>query len=720
MVEMRSEARPGTTGRRLPLLLESLEQRLVLTVVFDPVFPKETLASAAPFTVLKSPTVYLDFWGSGWGPAGQQEPPVVKTLANDADALFGSTYFDALNEWGNVGTPVYGGVWTDPTDPPAGYDSGTGSAANFSAIQSEVASAIAHNPSWAPSGPSFTQSPIYVVIPVGNSGGYNQLGSYNSGSINICSVTGGILPSGSVPDLFTDVLSHELAEDITDPTGSNTLSGFSNGATFAFSTDATFPPYLANSGIVQIGDGEAEPGGESHYGYELNGVKGQALWSAETRDSSGGLGAYIVDDGNSESIYLDPIWTTGTIPNTSPAITGPVFTGNYNLRIVGDHQSSTPADDTITIDASDSQVNVGLDNQSFSFDKFADGGKIASILVEPGGGQNSTSVMNLAADQSVNIESGGADTVNLGTGFFLSSTQGIRGHVTVDGSSATTALTMDDSGDSAAHNFVVGTNGVDPSRGFVHETALPNFSLDFRYAATSSLRLFTGTASGNVVGVWQDAVPTTIWSYGFDTAVNVGNGNNGLDDLLVPLIIHGSGSESLAIDDRANPNPIPTLDTVTSSTVARNATDIFGHPRNATINFSGISSLELDTGALLNLVYVESTAVPTTVNAGAGNLLIDVSSQAENLDNIAGPLTVSGGGSGADRQRSKQPQLRDPDFVYRQRRVSHAKCDSGCSSASASCRTTPRSATAVSAAWCWTPRPSSTPSTSRARPSRPP
>ena len=65
-------------------------------------------------------------------------------------------------------------------------------------------------------------------------------------------------------------------------------------------------------------------------------------------------------------------------------------------------------------------------------------------------------------------------------------------------------------------------------------------------------------------------------------------------------------------------------------------------PHDASISYSGIGSLELNTAAVINTVDVEGTAVPTTVNAGGGNLIIDVSSQAENLDNIAGPLTVNG------------------------------------------------------------------------------
>ena len=49
-------------------------------------------------------------------------------------------------------------------------------------------------------------------------------------------------------------------------------------------------------------------------------------------------------------------------------------------------------------------------------------------------------------------------------------------------------------------------------------------------------------------------------------------------------------------------------DTITGGSIARSAVDILGRARNASIAYSGLGSVELDTGALLNFVFVESTA----------------------------------------------------------------------------------------------------------------
>ena len=173
-----------------------------------------------------------------------------------------------------------------------------------------------------------------------------------------------------------------------------------NPATFGVNNKPSLSgnvPYLANSS--QIGDGEQEPGGEPHYAYQVNGSKVQSFWSASTPDVNGNPGAFIVPDGNPQSIYVNPIWNlTGTIPNTSPAITGPVFTGNYDLVVRGT---------TITVDAHDGLTTVDVDLSDFAFVNTTIGGHIRNITIEPVGPQATVSIFGLDGDQSI-VVSGGA------------------------------------------------------------------------------------------------------------------------------------------------------------------------------------------------------------------------------------------------------------------------------------------------------------------------
>jgi len=434
--------------RRLPLAVRQFEQRIVPTVIFDPQFPKESVPSAGPYTVLNNPTVDLIFWGMTPGSS------TVTSLRKEAQAVLSSSYWAGLNEYnnGNAEAPVYGGAWTDPNGPPAGYNVGGGSTTDIQARDAEVAKAIQANPSWAPSGTAVTQSPIYVLIPLLPSAGYNNLGTYQASNnttdtINECSVGTTDSSGNLVADFFTQTFSHELAECITDPGAGGVTVNYSTATSFPGYVNATAPNvnnnpnqagnlFYLNSG-GQIGDGEQEPGFEAHYGYRLTGtdsegdtlsVKVQSLWSNRRLDDKGSAGAFLVTDGNLQNIYLAPIWNqSGTInlqnytdangnPGPNQTITAPTFTGTYDLVIRGD-QFSDPNNlasynDTITVNADDTQVIVTVDKETFTLASMADGGKIRNITVEPGLGTNTATIQKLAADQEVWVEDGSY----LGTG----------------------------------------------------------------------------------------------------------------------------------------------------------------------------------------------------------------------------------------------------------------------------------------------------------------
>jgi hypothetical protein len=489
----RKTGRQAQRSTRRPLLLEQFEERLVPTVVFDPQFPKESVASAGPYTVLNNPTVHLIFWGMTPGSL------TVQNLTSEAQAVLSSGYFGGLNEYnnGNNDVPVYGGAWTDPNGPPAGYNVGGGRTTDIQARDAEVANAIQNNPSWAPSGTAITQSPIYVLIPVGPAAGYNNAGTYQASNnttdtINECSV-GTTNASGTiVPDFFTQTLSHELAELITDPGA--------GGVTVNYSTNASYPGYVnaqapnvnnnpnqqgnllyLNSG-GQIGDGEQEPGSQAHYGYRVTGtdsagnklsVKVQSLWSNRRLDDTGNAGVFLVADGNLQNIYLDPIWTQkGTINlqnytdangNSGPnqTITAPTFTGTYDLLIRGDQfadpNNLASYNDVITVNADDTQVIVTISGETFTLGTLADtgGGQIKSITIEPGLGTNTVTIQKLASDQTVWVEDGSfagtsgniSDTVTVGNNGDMSL---VRGDVYVTGVNnpgAVTTLNVDDSKD---------------------------------------------------------------------------------------------------------------------------------------------------------------------------------------------------------------------------------------------------------------------------------
>jgi hypothetical protein len=724
----RTTTRQARRSARRPLVLEPLEARLVPTVVFDPQFSKETVP-AGPYTVLNSPTVYLIFWGTGWGSGNLPGPSAVNTLTTDARAVLSSAYFGGLSEYGNVGTPVFGGAWTDSTsDPPAGFNVGTPGA--LTADQGEIATAITNNPSWSP---LLTQVPIYVVIPVGGSSGINGQGTWilpgttAALPIHICSVGGASDSSGNtVQDWFTQTYSHEVAERITDPTDPG-------GVRVNYPTDPFYPgyyspvwldvnnspspnpwdpgfqdqPYANNS--TQIGDGEQEIGGQAHYGYRETGivdgkqvqVKVQSFLSAKTLDESGNAGAFVVPDGNSETIYLDPIWATGTIPGSNPAINGPYFTGNYNLVIWGDHQSSTAADDVITINANDAQVKVTLDGQNFLLDTFYDGGQIKNIRVEAGGGTNTINLQQLAKDQTVYVlnrnftagTSHAVDTVNIGNSGDMS---GMLGTVYVYNSTLdalSTTLNIDDSKDSVKVGRTVTMGPSASGNSDLYSVSFSglgtvNYSMSnvktvtvsggpsgntFKVLATGSPLFTINTKTVINTGAGRDtvAVATTKGPLQINgstgTNVVVGDGTHSLDSLQGPVTVSGGGGTTLTIDDRAQadrltPDGFPAVPASTTYTLSaptpfngqlvRTALEIatgglfvgLQLPSTAILSYSDLAGLTLDgyTNAP-NVFAVQGTQSATTLQAGAGNDTVTVGDATHSLDSLHGQLTVAGG-----------------------------------------------------------------------------
>jgi len=168
------------------------------------------------------------------------------------------------------------------------------------------------------------------------------------------------------------------------------------------------------------------------------------------------------------------------------------------------------------------------------------------------------------------------------------------------------------------------------------------------YSRLAKLELnLAATTSPNTVDVEStpaEASSTVIKDLAATAAVTVCQTSMNLDSIVTPLTVDGNGKIVLTVDDQNNPNLVLTNDTVTNNSLTRDAIDAFGHQHDASITYSGLGSLVLNTGSQINLVDVESTAVRTTINAGAGNALVTVSAQAENLDNLPGALTINGNG----------------------------------------------------------------------------
>jgi len=165
--------------------------------------------------VQNAPVVYVDFWGWGSDPSGEQS-----YLTNFLGSVHGTSWLSSVNQYGGSYNVNLAGVWSDPAGVP--------SAPSDAQIQGEAANAAAH----FGTGGSVNVE-IVVATPTGHStpGFGTQWCAYHgavSSNPNITytdlpymSDAGGSCGAGSVTGSALDGVSivegHELAETITDP-----------------------------------------------------------------------------------------------------------------------------------------------------------------------------------------------------------------------------------------------------------------------------------------------------------------------------------------------------------------------------------------------------------------------------------------------------------------------------------------------------------------------
>jgi hypothetical protein len=328
-------ARPSRRRARRPDL-EPLEKREVMTVVFEPHFGAETIfwrtnvagqpagsALTGPVsntTALQNPTVYFIFWGTSWAKSAPQ-------LAGDAAALLQSPYLSGLKQYGSSGTATYGGYTIDNS--PAPIEDINNPNPVLAARDAEIQKIVPTMPGWAkPTGSSAVNAPVYAVVLDNGGWGENQVSTYSPGKVENALLLG---DGNNNPDTFTLVLSHELAERMSDGTG----QGIGMNGPVGIPGDGEYKN-------AQISDNEPDA---SRYLYREGGsLLVQAYWSVVDQ-------AFIVPDGNQQRVVLTPIWN------------GTTFTFQYDLLAVDDALTNTLPGAPLSAQ----KTALTLGNETFNF-----------------------------------------------------------------------------------------------------------------------------------------------------------------------------------------------------------------------------------------------------------------------------------------------------------------------------------------------------------------
>jgi hypothetical protein len=630
---------PRKTTPRLQL--ESLEERTVPTIVFNPVFSPETVTDHGG-TKLNNPPVYLIFWGSYWQtPAGVQ---MCADLQNQTASLLSGPYLSGLQQYGVDGHAHLSTVRFDKSDPSNGFTEDQ--------VKAVFNNQIDNN--GLPEADDTSNCPIYVVLTPPNVSAQGGALGYHGTDTDYdfpfdfdrmpYAWVGGFGPDyASQVSLYMDTMSHEVVEAITDseidliqkPGITSNQPGYND----------------PNSNEIADFEPEATTIG---YAYRVNGVETQAYWSKQNQ-------AFIVPNGTYQNFTLNPLWNGGS------------FTNTFTLTVNSGQESWNP-NDIITVDSTSAGgVLVTMNGETVQFDP----GQITAITINAGPGSETINVEHTLKGVPVTINLvGGSDTVNLSPSeHFLPN---LQGSVIVNGQSRSSTLTALDQNDGSSPTWTVTGSSV--------STTLPNAAA-VQYTSLSNVNLYggSGAVTYNVLGTTPGTSTYLNAGAGNDTINVLGttgaltiDGNNGTDLVSVGAlssstsgslanvtgkvqVSNSSGQTTLIVKDSSDTTP--QTGTVTNTSVtwgsatvgyAKGVTslDVYGGSGGNVFNILSTAAgtgLFLDSGIGNDTVNVQGSSSAVSINGDSGIDLVIVGSKAPSLGgsltNVTGTVQVSHTGS---------------------------------------------------------------------------
>jgi hypothetical protein len=400
-----SNGRRPKRRARPQLEVTALEDRTVPTVIFKPVFGNENVDIKSGPRV-QNGVVYLMFWGSYWNNNPAQETAII----NDVKGMLFSPYLSGLTQYGGTaGDAIWGNAINNPSDPPSnvGYFDLRG------ALLPYIANASFPRPSTVHKNDGSNFDPIYLAVTPPNvtasvTGGPDN--GFHTATVQLFGDTGleteyiGVASSNNsnannnstgnrVVDNAVSTLSHEIVEAMSDPEGGEVKmpDPFANLISPAAAV-------LVNPGIKWTADGAHELGDyepdDRRYNYRVNGALVQAYWSQNTV-WAGQKGYFVVQDGMTDTMELDPDWSQSTI--------------RFNLVITTDQLGSR--DNTLTVARTvTGGVQVNLDGQPFYFEP----NSIDNITINDGAGDDTVTLVSDSVNVNISSVPDAKVTINGG------------------------------------------------------------------------------------------------------------------------------------------------------------------------------------------------------------------------------------------------------------------------------------------------------------------
>jgi hypothetical protein len=264
---------------------------------------------------------------------------------------------------------------------------------------------------------------------------------------------------------------------------------------------------------------------------------------------------------------------------------------------------------------------------------------VQTVTLDSGSGGGDVDVRTTPSAVTTNVVAGGRTTVRIG---FFGNSQFIGGPVNIENPPNYTTINIDDSADPSARTTTLGTYTPAGDTPWGYISGLTPADIHYEYEDTSSLTIRTGTASGNVIRVWEDGVPTNLISNA-TANVTIGDGLVGAQDILGTLSIENPPSYTTVwIDDTADPS----ARTTTLGTYTPAGDTPWGYisglvPADIDYEYADTASLTINgSQASGNVIRVWEDGVPTNLNSNAP-ATINVGDGLVGVQSILGTLNIN-------------------------------------------------------------------------------
>jgi Putative Ig domain/Galactose oxidase, central domain/Bacterial Ig-like domain/Kelch motif len=529
---------------------------------------------------------------------------------------------------------------------------------------------------------------LFSTYPIGSFNRLQVLNAVGNDPLTLNFAYGNFIPSGGLTSSASGPLILEggnFANETLTPSGPNSGVITLDNSTIDYQNLTSLVDTSTAASMKLYGTGNSEnvsftndPNGTE------NGVATDYIYSDENtfvpvafgnQTAAAGLTTLEIDPGVEAQAYIDVDGTPAILLTINGGFSTAVTIGNQgNAQGVLGPVNIAGGPTTLTVNDSDDSSTHAITMQDSSSSVFSLQGEIAGLLpggaaitylyttvigitLDTGSGTNSVTILTLRDDGGGVDIHGNSNNTTVDVSW-NGSTQAIGSSIYVTDATGMATVVVDDSADTTDETATISAASTNSAYGEI-SGILDGGGLGvfYDYAQTEAVTLDTGTAVEQVdiqstARLGTGAAPLAVVGNSAQTTIDVGNNGSvqGISGALTLSNSDPSGSNAIIVDNSNDPYAQnATISTITVPKRGVGGVVFFYHHGQITglapalIDYVDLdtSSVTVHTGTARNLVNVQSTYVPTTIDsAGAYGAAITVG-DSNGVQDLNAALTIS-------------------------------------------------------------------------------